>query len=291
MKISRFFFFMRALVLTLILGFINTVSAQTYSSVVLSGTVGAMDFKFNAPSGWKTKDSPEANARVNEMLLDEGTRFKQNFVFEHEKTGALLFGYWNEFPRGSAFEASQVLDREPTFPDSWGIDPTQITSGLKTSSKGLEYAVVRAVGWGDGKTFVSKNKSVKTLAIWANVLLQYDSPTKSGSGMIMLQYRGPDFNDGKSSKLLVDNQKMSGDILIKDLIDSLKLDPNVVALNVEEYKAKYPKEGKLRPKEKSEVGSAVGAPQLGIPEVPKSGLLDLGAKLSPEAIEMINNSR
>jgi hypothetical protein len=291
MQIGRFSSCLRVLILTLIFGFMNAVPAQNINPEVLSANLGVMDFKFNAPSGWKIKDSPELNVRVNEMLLDEGIRFKQNFVFANEKTGALLFGYWNEFPRGSAFEASQVLDREPTFPDSWGIDPTQITSGLKTSSKGLEYAVVRAVGWGDGKTFVGRNKSIKTLAIWANVLIQYDSPSKAGSGMIMLQYRGPDFNDGKNSKLLADNQKMPGDILIRDLIDSLKLDPSVVAMSVDDYKAKYPKEAKPRSKDKAEVGPVVAGPQQGVSEIPKSGHLDMGAKFPAEAIEIINNAR
>lgn len=291
MRNGHLFYCLRLFFATLFLGLASGVFAQSSNSEVLSGTIGVMDFKFNAAAGWKIKDSPELNARVSDMLLDEGTKFKQNFVFANEKTGALLFGYWNEFPKGFAYEASQTVEREPNFPDVWGISPGQVSSGLRTSSKGLDYAFVRAVGQGDGKTFVGRNKSVKTLAIWANVPVQYESPTKAAAGMIMLQYRGPDFQEGKSSKILVDNQKMAGDILIRDLIDSLKLDSNVVAVSVDEYKAKYPKEVKPRSKDKVEVGAAVAGTQQDAPEIPKSRYLDMGAKLTPEAIEIINNAR
>ena len=278
MRNGHLFYCLRLFFATLFLGLASGVFAQSSNSEVLSGTIGVMDFKFNAAAGWKIKDSPELNARVSDMLLDEGTKFKQNFVFANEKTGALLFGYWNEFPKGFAYEASQTVEREPNFPDVWGISPGQVSSGLRTSSKGLDYAFVRAVGQGDGKTFVGRNKSVKTLAIWANVPVQYESPTKASAGMIMLQYRGPDFQEGKSSKILVDNQKMAGDILIRDLIDSLKLDSNVVAVSVDEYKAKYPKEVKPRSKDKVEVGAAVAGTQQDAPEIPKSRYLDMGAK-------------
>jgi hypothetical protein len=138
---------------------------------------------------------------------------------------------------------------------------------------------------------VGRNKSVKTLAIWANVPVQYESPIKAAAGMIMLQYRGPDFQEGKSSKILVDNQKMAGDILIRDLIDSLKLDSSVKPMAAEDYKAKYPKEGKLRAKEKVEIGAAVAGPQQGTAESSKSVNFDLDSKFPPAAIEFINNAR
>jgi hypothetical protein len=296
MKINDMFGYLRALATIFLCILTNGVFAQSGNPEVLSGTIGLVDFKVTAPSGWKIKDSPEAVSKVADILADEGIKFKQNFVFANEKTGALLFGYWNEFPRGFAFEASQALDREPTFPDSWGIDPGQVTSGVKTSykaleNKGIEYAIVRAVGMGDGKTFVGKSKSLKTLAIWANVPIQYESQSKSGAGMIMLQYRGPDFNDGKNTKLLVDTQKMAGDTLIRDLIDSFKIESNVSIITAEEYKSKYPKEGKLRSKDKAEVGAAVAGPQQGIPETSKSVNLDLDSKFPPAAIEFINNAR
>ena len=291
MRNSHLFYCLRLLLATLFLGLASGVFAQSSNSEVLSGTIGIMDFKFNAAAGWKIKDSPELSARVSDMLLDEGTKFKQNFVFANEKTGALLFGYWNEFPKGFAYEASQTVEREPNFPDTWGISPSQVTSGLRTSNKGLEYAFVRAVGQGDGKTFVGRNKFVKTLAIWANVPVQYESPTKAAAGMIMLQYRGPDFQEGKSSKPLVDNQKMAGDILIRDLIDSLKLDSSVQPMAAEDYKAKYPKEGKGLSKEKVDSAAPSLAPQLVPADAVKSGRVDAYSKFPVELTQIINNAR
>jgi hypothetical protein len=291
MKISRLSYCLRVFLLTLLSAFANGVIAQLLDTEILFGTLGVMSFKFTAPSEWKIRDSPELNVRISDMLLDEGIGFKQNFVFANEKTGALLFGYWNEFPKGFAYEASQTVEREPNFPDTWGISPGQVTSGLRTSNKGLEYAFVRAVGQGDGKTFVGRTKSVKTLAIWANVPVQYESPTKAAAGMIMLQYRGPDFQEGKSSKILVDNQKMAGDILIRDLIDSLKLDSNVQPMAAEDYKAKYPKEGKGLSKEKVDSAAPSLAPQLVPADAVKSGRVDAYSKFPVELTQIINNAR
>ena len=291
MKIDRISHCLQVFLFSSICFFANEACAQTSIPDTLSGTIGVMDFKFNAPSGWKIKDSPELNSRVSDMLLDEGIRFKQDFVFANIKTGAMLFGYWNAFPKGLAFEASQTIERQPTFPNSWGIEPGQVAAAVRTSNRGLEYALVRAVGLGDGKTFVGPNKSIKTLAIWANIPVQYESAQKVGSGIIMLQYRGPDFQDGKFSKTVVDNQKMPGDILIKDLIDSLKLDSSVTPLTAEAYRAKYPKEVNGLSKDNADSAAPSVAPQPTTSDISKNGRVDVYSKFPTELTQMINRTR
>jgi hypothetical protein len=252
-------------------------SAQAIETDVLAGKVGILEFRIPAVTGWK--ETNEARGRVIELMRSEGANAEPAFAFENSKTGAVLFGTWTPIRPGLAFDAEQLAAEPPWFPESWGLKLSQVDGIFVPSAKGMHYAQLRAAGFGDGRTFSGKVKTVKTLGIWVTMPIQYETASGSGSGVVTFDYRGPDGVDSK-------NQKVTGDTLMNALIDGLKAQNGIRLISSDVYRAKYPKESSSAAKETSThertTASAQGS---GSVAGPKS---DVANKEVSTAISLIN---
>jgi hypothetical protein len=216
--------------------------AQGNEAGVVSGKVGLLEFRIPGMPGWR--ESAEVRARVVELMRSEGVNQEPAFAFENAKTGGMLFGAWTTLRPGLAFDAEEISAEPPWFPDSWGLKLSQIDGIFVPSNKGMPHARLRAAGMGDGKTFSGKFRNLNTLGIWVTMPIQYETVNGIGSGVVTLDYRGPDIADSKS-------QKLTGDTLMGVLIDGLKLQNGVRLISLDGYRAKYPKEVAAVTKERS----------------------------------------
>ena len=233
MNIRFFSISFRALVILPMLTFNLYSLAQPIEADVVSGKVGLLEFRIPGMPGWR--ESVEVRARVVELMRSEGVNQEPAFALENKKTGGVLFGAWTTLRPGLAFDAEEINAEPPWFPSSWGLKLSQIEGIFVSSNKGIPYARLRAAGMGDGKTFSGKSKDLKTLGIWVTMPIQYETVNGMGSGVVTLDYRGPDIADSR-------NQKLTGDTLMGLLIDGLKVQNGVRLISLDDYRAKYPKE-------------------------------------------------
>jgi len=220
--------------LGLIASFLLTMEpglAQVGEADIFSGKVGVLEFKFTGPAaGWK--ETPESKLKAREILRAEGVTVEPAFAFENQKTGGFLFGTWSPFTDGFAVDAQQMYAEPPFFPSSWGVKADQIGRYLSPqSSKEMAFTWLRVLGQGDGKTFAAKSKAIKTLGIFVTMPIQFVSGSSVSSGMVSLDYRGPESGEVKNTKTPADN-------LIGMLIENLRPQPNISLISSSAFRAK-----------------------------------------------------
>ena len=162
----------------------------------------------------------------------EGSIYDPAFAFENQKSGALLIGTWSPFTNGFAVDAAQMDAEPPFFPSSWNIKPDQFSRYLSPpNAKEMRYSVIRVLGQGDGKTFAGKIKSIKTYGVFLAMPIQFENSSAIGSGMVSIDYRGPEAGDVK-------NSRPPADVLISTLIDNLKPQDGIHLISASTFRAK-----------------------------------------------------
>ncbi len=209
--------------------------AQSGDVDTFSGKVGVLEFKFTAsPSGWR--DSPEARIKAKELMKIEGSIYEPAFAFENQKSGAFLIGTWSPFTNGFAVDAAQMDSEPPFFPSSWGIKPDQISRYLSPPNvKEMRYSAIRVLGQGDGRTFAGKLKSTKTMGVFLTMPIQFENGSAVGSGMVSVDYRGPEAGDVK-------NSRTPADVLINTLIENLRPQAGVRLISAAAFRARTPQD-------------------------------------------------
>lgn len=226
--------------LGLIASFLLTMEpglAQVGEADIFSGKVGVLEFKFTGPpAGWK--ETSESRLKAREILRAEGVTVEPAFAFENQKTGGFLFGTWSPFTDGFALDAQQMYADPPFFPSAWGLKADQISRYLSPqSSKEMAFTWLRALGQGDGKTFAGKSKAIKTLGIFVTMPIQFENGLSVSSGMVSLDYRGPESGEVKNTKTPADN-------LISMLIENLKPQANISLISSSAFRAKVAQSSK-----------------------------------------------
>jgi len=174
--------------------------AQTLSV----NTIGNFEFKILDKMGWKA--TPEARTQSENILKYEGIKLLPSFAYTNN-SGALIYGTLKFFRDGLTFTTAQLVSVVPQFPEAWGIKKDNISNASVLSDYGFEYAVMRAIGPGDGKVF-GRGKSYKTLGVWIDIPIQYQDVNGYHSVLLSIFYRGfhsQAFSDEKFLKSIMNS--------------------------------------------------------------------------------------
>ena len=206
------------LILVVIL-FAGSTIAQTISVE----KIGDFEFKVADQSGWNS--SPEANLHVENIFKYEGVKLAPSFVFTNSY-GSLVFGAVKELRAGLTFSADQLSSNVPQFPEPWGIKNSEVQNSSGRTDYGLEFAVMRVSGPGDGKVF-GKGKLYKTLGVWIDIPVQYQDINGYHSVLISLFYRG------------YDSKRSSDENFLKSIMNSIMPIGGVSIVTEKKYKAQF----------------------------------------------------
>jgi hypothetical protein len=157
----------------------------------------------------------------------------------------LFFVIWQEFKAGVGFNAGGLLLDLPTYD---GIKKSDVKASIGTTSydETIEFAVMKAVGNGDGLQYISKGKN-KTFGYLIHLPIQYKTPDNEfKSGMFSVFYRGSE-SDSKRIKI---------DSYIFNFMKSLTLKDGYTRVSLESYKNEFVK-AKLRKEVEAELAKSI----------------------------------
>lgn len=197
------------------------------------------DFEF--PTGFKP--GSDAMNKFNVVAQSDGIRKDPNIAIAGPKDG-LFFVLWQEFKPSTGFNAGGLLLNLPTYD---GIKKSDVKGSLGTtvSDESIEYAVMKAVGNGDGLQYISKGK-IKTVGYLIHLPIQYRTPNNDlKSGMFTVIYRGSE-NDSKRIKI---------DSFLTNFMASLTLKEGYKRVSLESYKNEFAK-AKLRQEIEAELAKS-----------------------------------
>jgi galactitol-specific phosphotransferase system IIB component len=137
---------------------------------------------------------------VAERLKFDGNDLEPVFAFENQ-AGGVLFGTWRDFKVGQIFTAQALASDVPGMPSDWGISKNDIVSASDTNGR-FDYAVLRAVGMGDGMNF-SPSGAKRTISLWIDIPVAYQDKGETRSGLASVYYRGP-VDSYPDAKALID---------------------------------------------------------------------------------------
>lgn len=160
------------------------------------GTLGVLSFVVQLPRGW----GEGSLTKVAERLKFDGNDLEPVFAFENQ-AGGVLFGTWRDFKVGQIFTAQALASDVPGMPSDWGISRSDIVSAPDTNGR-FDYAVLRAVGMGDGINF-SPSGAKRTVSLWIDIPVAYQDKGDTRSGLASVYYRGP-VDSYPDAKALID---------------------------------------------------------------------------------------
>jgi hypothetical protein len=199
--------------------FVDSASAQNISI----DRVGDFEFKIVDKTGWKS--SPESSAHVENIFRHEGVKLAPSFAFTNSY-GSLVFGAVKKLRDGLTFSADQLSSNVPQFPEAWGIKNNDVQNSSGRTDQGLEFAVMRVSGPGDGKIF-GKGKLYKTLGVWIDIPVQYQDLNGYHSVLISLFYRG------------YDSKRPSDENFLRSIMNSIAPIAGVSIITEKKYKAQF----------------------------------------------------
>jgi len=138
--------------------------------------------------GWRA--SAEAISQADYILKHEGVKLAPSFAYSNG-AGSLVFGTIKILRDGLAFSAQQLASNVPQFPETWGVKNSEVQNSSGLTDYGLEFAVMRVSGPGDGRIF-GRGKQYKTIGVWIDIPVQYQDINGYHSVLISLFYRGFD---------------------------------------------------------------------------------------------------
>jgi hypothetical protein len=148
------------------------------------GELGVLSFAVQLPRGW----GEGSLTKVAERLKFDGNDLEPVFAFENQ-AGGVLFGTWRDFKAGQIFTAQALASDVPGMPSDWGISKNDVLSTADTNAR-FEYAVLKAVGMGDGINF-SPSGARRTVSLWIDIPVAYQDKGDTRSGLASVYYRGP----------------------------------------------------------------------------------------------------
>jgi hypothetical protein len=199
--------------------FSNASIAQNISS----NKIGDFEFKVVDPMGWKA--STEAILQAENILKYEGVKLAPSFAYSNN-SGSLVFGTIKILRDGLAFSAQQLASNVPQFPEAWGVKSNEIQNTSGRTDYGLEFAVMRASGPGDGKVF-GRGKPYKTIGVWIDIPVQYQDANGYRSVLISLFFRG------------FDSKKSSDENFLRLIMNSISPNPGASIITEKTYKAQF----------------------------------------------------
>jgi hypothetical protein len=199
--------------------FVQPVVAQNTST----NKIGDFAFKVSDQMGWRA--SAEAISQAESILKHEGVKLAPSFAFSNG-SGSLVFGTIKILRDGLAFTAQQLASNVPQFPETWGVKNNEVQNASGRTDYGLEFAVMRVSGPGDGKVF-GRGKSYKTVGVWIDIPVQYQDINGYHSVLISLFYRG------------FDSKKSSDENFLKLVMNSISPTTGTSIITDKMYKAQF----------------------------------------------------
>lgn len=234
---------------------VGSASAQNISV----DRIGDFEFKIADKSGWKA--SPEASAHVENIFKYEGVKLVPSFAYANSY-GSLVFGAVKKLRDGLTFSSDQLSSSVPQFPEVWGIKNNEVQNSSGRTDYGLEFAVMRASGPGDGKVF-GKGKLYKTLGVWIDIPVQYQDSEGYQSVLISLFYRG------------YDSKKSADENFLKAIMNSLMPVKGVTIITEKKYKTQFQSAPEEAASNKNEAPKVDLPPKIKAPEVSNMYLMDI----------------
>ena len=185
--------------------------------------IGDFEFRIADQVGWKA--SADAMQQAENIFKYEGVKLVPSFAYTNSY-GSLVFGSVKQLRDGLTFSAEQISSSLPQFPEAWGIKNNDVQNSSGRTDYGLEFAVMRVIGPGDGKVF-GRGKLYKTIGVWIDVPVQYQDKNGYHSILISLFYRG------------FDSKRSSDENLLKSIMNSLNPVTGVSLITEKVYKAQF----------------------------------------------------
>ena len=198
-------------------------SHPTIAQNVSSNKIGDFEFRVVDPMGWKA--STEAILQAENILKYEGVKLAPSFAYTNS-SGSLVFGTIKILRDGLAFSAQQLASNVPQFPEAWGVKSNEVQNTSGRTDYGLEFAVMRASGPGDGKVF-GRGKPYKTIGVWIDIPVQYQDSNGYRSVLISLFFRG------------FDSKKSSDENFLRLIMNSIIPNPGASIITEKTYKAQF----------------------------------------------------
>ena len=198
-------------------------SNATIAQNIASNKIGDFEFRVVDPMGWKA--STEAILQAENILKYEGVKLAPSFAYSNN-SGSLVFGTIKILRDGLAFSAQQLASNVPQFPEAWGVKSNEIQNTSGRTDYGLEFAVMRASGPGDGKVF-GRGKPYKTIGVWIDIPVQYQDANGYRSVLISLFFRG------------FDSKKSSDENFLRLIMNSISPNPGASIITEKTYKAQF----------------------------------------------------
>jgi len=203
--------------------------ATAFTQTPVSGKIGALIFSNVEQIGWRA--TPEAYAKAENIFKYENIQMAPSFAFANQY-GSIVFGSVKNLRDGLTFSAEQLSSNVPTFPEPWGIKVSDVQNSSGKTDSGLDYAVLRATGPGDGLTF-SKKGTYKTVGVWLDIPFQYKDGASTNSVLVSLFYRGFYAKNSADESFL------------KSILNSLSPGSGIEILSEKQYKSKFSQGGEI----------------------------------------------
>jgi len=200
--------------------FVFLFVAPSIAQNISTNKIGDFEFKASDKMGWKA--SPDAKLQAENILKYEGVKLTPSFAFVHSSSG-LVYGTLKILRDGLAFSAEQLASSVPQFPEAWGIKNNVVQNTSGRTDSGLDFAVMRVSGPGDGK-FFGRGKPYKTLGVWIDIPVQYQDINGYHSILISLFYRS------------FDSKKPSDENFLKSVMNSISPVAGASIITEKKYK-------------------------------------------------------
>lgn len=200
--------------------FVFLFVAPSIAQNISTNKIGDFEFKASDKMGWKA--SPDAKLQAENILKYEGVKLTPSFAYINS-SGALVYGTLKILRDGLAFSAEQLASSVPQFPEAWGIKNNVVQNTSGRTDSGLDFAVMRVSGPGDGK-FFGRGKPYKTLGVWIDIPVQYQDINGYHSILISLFYRS------------FDSKKPSDENFLKSVMNSISPVAGASIITEKKYK-------------------------------------------------------
>ena len=235
--------------------------------------IGNFEFKILNTMGWKA--SPEAKLQSENILKYEGVKLSPSFAYSNN-SGALMYGTIKFFRDGLTFTAAQLVSTVPQFPEAWGIQKVDIKNASGLSDYGVEYAVMRVIGPGDGKVF-GRGKSYKTLGVWIDIPIQYKDVNGYHSVLISIFYRS------------FHSRAFSDENFLKSIMNSFSPATGISIISEKKYKEQFqPTQAGINANNKTETQKSaqveISANNVSEPQISVQAGINANNKTEPQKI-------